>query len=95
MAKSIIQTNKEVCYWCRKTGILHPHHVFNGAYKKKSEEDGMIVFVHDFPCHRQIHDIYQNELEIKQNGQRLWEQFYGTREEFIERYGKSYLWKEG
>lgn len=111
--RSVIQTNKNQCYWCRKEmAHLDNHHIFNGAYKKKSEEDGMIVYLCR-NCHRELHDNYVpkrnykkeiiyrpdgleycNELEVKQNAQTIWMSMYGNEEDFIKRYGKSYLWRK-
>lgn len=91
MLKSVIHKNKEQCYICNRYGVLHPHHIFNGSYKKKSEEDGMIIWVHDFPCHRSIHDDYSKGIELKVMAQEAWEKTYGDREKFIKRYGMSYI----
>lgn len=46
MSKSIMQTNKE-CYVCKTTRNLEEHHIFAGAYRKKSEHYGLKVWL----CH--------------------------------------------
>lgn len=83
----MIQERKE-CFLCgRWTGLEH-HHVFNGPYKKKSEEDGFMVWL----CvehHRQVHEDAELRLRLKKIGQFIYEQNH-TRDEFRKRYGKSY-----
>lgn len=76
---------------CGKSGKLHAHHVMNGGgYRDKSEEDGLYIYVHDFPCHRDIHDHPKRYLYLKQYAQEKYEKTH-TREEFVKRYGKNYL----
>lgn len=90
--KSIVQTNKEYCYLCNKNGSLVEHHIFNGtANRKKSEEDGMKVYLHPV-CHRWIHEHEISDLNLKAKGQKIWQEYYvKTKREFIGRYGKSYI----
>lgn len=90
--KSIIQTNKDYCYLCGKTGSLEEHHIFNGtANRKKSEEDGMKVYVHSV-CHRWIHEHEISDLNLKSRCQKIWQYHYKkSTEDFIERYGISYI----
>ena len=67
------------------------HHLFSGtANRRLSEEDGMVVMLCR-KCHRMVHDDPNWNKATKAYGQRLWEEKYGTREEFIRRYGKSWL----
>ena len=88
--ESRLQTDKEVCYLCNKPmGNGDLHHVFNGAYKSKSEEDGFIVYVHRV-CHDFIHTHAMTRTTIKARAQKVYEKEH-TREEFIQRYGKNYL----
>ncbi len=42
-------------------------------------------------CHRKVHNNREIELQIKQLAQRRWEEEYGDRQDFISRYGKSWL----
>lgn len=89
--KSVMQPQIEddVCYVCLKHGATDIHHVMNGAYKKKSEEDGFLVKVHRV-CHRFIHDHPMTAQTYKKRAQQIYEETH-TREEWIARYGKSYL----
>lgn len=96
--KSIVQLDKE-CYF--KDKIPHAcdcgieeHHCFEGnPNRKHSEEDGLKIY--SCPCmHRGRYGIHQNrevELLVKKHAQMVYESEIGTREEFIIRYGKSYL----
>ena len=86
--KSVMQKG-EACYLCGKWGPTETHHVFNGPYRKKSEEDGFTVRLHS-QCHRFVHDHPETAKTLKKRGQKIFELSH-SREEFIERYGKSYL----
>lgn len=90
--KSIIQGDKEICYLCGKYGAKHEHHIFNGtANRKKSEEDGMKVYLHPV-CHDWIHTHELSDLNLKAKAQRIWQDHYKkSKQEFIDRYGKSYI----
>ena len=90
MTKSIIQQNKDICFLCGKPYPTDTHHIFNGSYRNKSDEDGLIVYLHR-TCHRRLHNHSRSMLTFKQRGQRVYEETIGNREEFIERYGKNYL----
>lgn len=91
--KSLIQTEKE-CFVCGRKDDIHTHHVYEGtANRKKSDKDGMIVYL----CGRHhnlstdgVHFNKTLDLAIKKLAQRKYEETH-TREEFIKRYGKSYL----
>ncbi len=95
---SILQDEK-VCYLCGRNGNGDPlqvHHIFFGiANRKLSEEDGLKVWLCGSRCHehgyRAVHQNRTTDLYLKRKGQRAWEERYGTREEFIKRYGKNYL----
>lgn len=90
--KSIIQGDKEICYLCGKYGAKHEHHIFNGtANRKKSEEDGMKVYLHPV-CHDWIHCHELSDLNLKAKAQKIWQDHYKkSKQEFIDRYGKSYI----
>ena len=92
--KSILQRNK-YCYVCGSETSLHNHHVFFGtANRKLSDEDGCTVWL----CvqhHTGAFGVHNNralDLRIKRNCQTAWQEtFNKTTEDFIRRYGKSYL----
>ena len=94
--KSILQNKKE-CFRCHNNENLELHHIFFGnANRKLSERDGLKVYL----CtkhHRGdygIHGKYGKDLNLylKQIAQRRWQEYYNkTTEDFIKRYGKSYI----
>lgn len=94
MAKSII-SNERKCLVCDSTVNLHKHHVFEGtANRKKSEKDGCWVYLcsrHHNGSNAGIHYNKVFETNLKQKCQKEWEKIYGSREDFIKRYGRSYL----
>lgn len=42
-------------------------------------------------CHCLVHNSQELDEFLKRKGQEAWEKTYGTRNDFVERYGKSYL----
>lgn len=87
------------CWLCGRNGAADPldrHHLFGGAYRKKSEKYGLVVYL----CHNRCHIF--GELAVHNNAatmQRLHE--YGQKKvmqeqgwdtgRFIGEFGKNYL----
>lgn len=100
MAKSVLQKNKE-CYLCRKLFDeeniynLHEHHVYGGKGRRSiSERVGMKVFLcapHHNMSDEGVHFNSRADMLLKQEAQRFYEANIGTREQFIELFGQSYL----
>ena len=94
MSKSIIQKNKE-CYFCGAIDNLDRHHCWHGtANRKCAESDGLWVYLCKYHHTMSNDAVHQNALmdkALKIVAQKAWEQTYGSREEFIKRYGKSEL----
>lgn len=88
--KSVIQSNNDYCYVCGKPQPNDEHHIFNGPNRKKSDQDGMIIYVHR-TCHTWLHNHPISNLTFKRRAQKIWELKNGNREDFIKRYGKSYI----
>lgn len=94
MKKSILQREK-ACYICGTTLNLHLHHIFYGtANRKLSDADGCVIYL----CQSHhtgalgIHNYRKLDLTIKARCQIEWQrQNNKTIEDFIKRYGKSYL----
>ena len=83
---------------CIETGTsqCHRHHIFGASNRKKSEFRGFVIpiayYLHEF----QAGSIHNNpneglDLKWKQKAQRYYEENYGSREDFIKEFGKSYL----
>ena len=74
---------------------LHKHHIFGGANRKLSEQDGLFVFLP--PELHNMSDIgihFDKEFMeyAHKEGQKAYMQFYKkTKEDFIKRYRKNYL----
>lgn len=90
------------CFVCGTTKDLHVHHIFEGvANRKKSEEDGMKIYLcgyHHNLSSAGIHFNKELELKVKKIAQEAWmRQFVPnlSREDqieaFIKRYGRNYL----
>ena len=91
--KSVLTNDLTVCYFTQKPGV-HIHHVFGGANRNHSEEDGFIVplcpELHNM-SNKGVHFNRELDLALKRICQKYWEDVIGTRKEFIERYGRSWL----
>ena len=94
--KSVLTDDLEHCYI---TGSSHVaiHHVFPGTGRRKlCDKYGFIV-----PLEPSIHNmsrvsVHNNpntgiDLQLKQECQRYFEAHYGSRDKFIEVFGRSYL----
>ena len=94
MVKSILQRNK-ACYICGTTLNLHRHHIFYGtANRKLSEEDGCVVYLCQLhhTVAAGVHFNKKIDLTLKAKCQLQWQKHYKkTTEDFIRRYGRSYL----
>ncbi len=95
MARPIMPTEKGVCYICGFYDDTELHHIYPGDPRRRlSTEDGMMVYLCR-SCHRAVHGNRVDKLrELQRDGQRVWESTYGSREDFIRRYGKSYILDE-
>lgn len=97
MSKSII-SNDYVCLVCKLPYHLHRHHVFYGtANRKKSEKYGCWVYLcprHHNASNAAVHANKAFDLALKQRCQEAWEAEFGTRQDFIKVFGRTYLHDE-
>lgn len=87
------------CWLCGRNGAADPldkHHLFGGAYRKKSEKYGLYVYLCHHDCHifgreaahqnaktmQMLHE-YGQEKAMREQG---W-----TTEQFIAEFGRNYL----
>ena len=91
--KSVFQSEKE-CLLCGTTINLHEHHcIYGTANRKISEKRGFKVYL----CQNHhtgtngVHSNKEVDLRLKTMCQEYYEAHYGTREEFIEEFGQSWL----
>ena len=74
----------------------HKHHIFGGVPNRRySDEDGLVIFLrpedHNM-SNKGIHFNKEFDLYAKQKAQKRWMEFYNkTEEQFIKRYGRSWL----
>lgn len=90
--ESIIQTtNKETCYLCGQYATERHHCLHGTANRKLADEDGLTVMLCQ-RCHMNLHDKGTCDKELQKIAQRAWMKHNGaTVDDFIKRYGKSYL----
>ena len=73
----------------------HRHEVFGGANRKLSIEDGLVIFLTPKMHNASNEGIHFNQAFMDYAhsvGQRTWMEYYDkTKEDFIKRYGKSYI----
>ena len=93
--RSIIRTNKQ-CYVCSTVCFLENHHCFFGKNRKKSDEDGLVVWL-CYEHHRGVNGIHgknghELDLKLKIIAEKIWCEHYNkTPEDFRKRYGRNYL----
>lgn len=96
MLKSILTDDLKHCYVTGSNNVAI-HHVFPGTGRRKlCEKYGFIV-----PLEPRLHNmsnesVHNNpnkglDLQLKQESQRYFEKYFGSRQEFIKEFGKSYL----
>ena len=98
MAKSIIHKDKSKCFLCGRNGcsdFLEEHHIFFGEKQRElSDSDGLTVYICGERCHRNgkqaVHRCKKTNRMLQRIAQEAWEREYGSREEFMKRYGRNY-----
>ncbi len=94
--KSRVTEYDKICVFCGRPAECEHHLIFGISQREKAGEDGLVVPSCN-ACHnvgdklKRIHDNPMAEKLSKMLGQAIFESQIGTREEFRERYGKSYL----
>lgn len=92
MKDSVLVNDQEHCIVCGRE-YINRHHVFFGtANRQLADQDGYWVPLCQ-PHHtgrNGVHFDKSFDLSLKRTAQRRYEETH-TREQFIERYGKSYL----
>nr|DAV56310.1 MAG TPA: Recombination enhancement, RecA-dependent nuclease [Caudoviricetes sp.] len=94
--QSIVQSfDGKRCFMCGTTSRIERHHIFGGAYRKKSEREGLVVYLcHE--CHNEppngVHHNRSNMDWLRAIGQKSWMGHYGkTADDFIKEYGRNYI----
>lgn len=93
--KSIMATEPGKCYKCGKNGPTELHHVFPGSNRRRSDKDGLTVYLCPY-CHWKCHNTtngisaaeYRHSICV--DAQKEYEKHH-SREQFRERYGRDLL----
>lgn len=93
--QSILQGDKKECYITGQRTNLHCHHIFRGANRKISDENGFFVYLAPWlhtTSDQGVHGKNGKELDLmlKRHCQMAYEREH-TREEFIALIGRNYL----
>ena len=81
---------------CMYTGsnVVERHHVFGGSGRTASEKRGFVAPLRPDLHPNGVHagkDAKRVDDELKKRCQQYYEEHYGTREQFIQEFGKSCL----
>lgn len=90
--KSIIHTdNTECCFICGQWATDTHHCIHGNGRRILADKDGLTVRLCN-RCHGLLHDKGNFDKELQRIAEARWMEHYGKSEDdFIERYGKSYL----
>jgi len=92
--KSVLTTDMKHCYICGSENI-HLHHVFGASNKRHSEEYGYIIPLHPAyhnMSNKGVHHNREFDLMFKRMAQSHFEKHYGSRDDFIKIFGKSWIY---
>lgn len=92
---SIMDTKPGECFLCRRRGPTEYHHVFGASNRKRSDKDGMTVYLCHW-CHNEPpNGVHQNRAirrQLQAMAQERWMEHYNkTEEDFRSAYGRSYI----
>ena len=93
--KSVFTEDMEHCYFT-DAPYPHIHHIFYGSRRKLSEKYGFVIplapYLHEFEKWS-VHDNPNAglDLKLKRMAQTYFEEHYGSREDFRQVFGKSWL----
>jgi len=78
------------------SNIVERHHIYGGWRRKKSEQYGFVVplrpDIHPNGVHFKPPQFFRDiDIRLKQMAQTYYEENIGTRKEFRENFGKSWL----
>ena len=86
-----IMWGEKACFFCGSTSELQTHHCIHGtANRKLADKYGLTVIL----CRRHHEAVHQDEgmdIALKMEAQRAWEKQYGSRNDFMRVFGRSYL----
>ena len=87
---SILQENKNKCYFCDKRAV-DTHELIKGRNRKKCIKWGLVVYLCR-DCHRKTEEDSVFYQETKKYAQKMWQKHYNkTKQDFIKEFGRNYL----
>ena len=92
--KSILVGDElDKCYLCGRYGRTEEHHIFGGPCRNASDKRGLLVHLCWTCHHTRVHNSLDHSTMdyLHAKGQMIYEERYGTREEFIKEFIRSYL----
>lgn len=91
--KSIIQSDKDICYICKGRASEEHHVIYGTANRKLSEKYGLKVYLCPF-CHRigkqAVHKNTSTDIKVKQAAQQIFNEVYPDLD-FLTIFGRNYL----
>ena len=93
---SIIVTDLKTCWNCGSVRDVEVHHCIHGTAGRKLATKYHLVVGLCPECHRGTYGVHGKhgaylDRQLKELAQTKWENKYGTRDQFREIFGKSYL----
>lgn len=87
--KSVLVDDTEHCFFC---GRPYPeaHHALSGTGRRKIADKYKMIIPLCHECHMRLHDTGQGKRLLQIVAQDWYEENVGTREQFIEEFGKSF-----
>lgn len=90
---SVFTTDMDHCFFTG-TNRVERHHIFGGSNRARSEKYGFVI-----PLAPNLHPNGANagpdakliDIRLKQMAQEYYETHYGSRQQFIKEFGRSYL----
>lgn len=93
MVKPILDTETGTCFLCRRRTDTALHHIYFGAKRKMSDQNGFTVFLcpdcHQYAPHA-VHRCRDTDLYIKKLCQAEYEKTH-SRADFMRLVGRNYL----
>lgn len=89
--KSVLIEDTEHCWLCGDSRNVEGHHAIHGQGRRKVADKYGFIIPLCHRCHMHLHDTGEFDLFFKTFAQKYYEKHIGTREQFREDFGKSWL----
>ena len=90
---SIVINDESKCFLCKSTRYIEIHHIYGGAFRKKSTKYGLVVPLCR-ACHNEppygVHFNRERMDQIRAIGQRAFMEHYPDKN-FMEEFGRNFL----